>query len=267
MILTDYHLHSDFSGDSQAPMEQMIERGLALGLKTMCFTEHMDYGVCTEGMNFAVDTDAYREGFLRLREKYRGQIELLFGIELGIEARHAEFLKSYARAYPFDFIIGSSHIVDGIDPYYREFYEGRTEEASYRRYFESILEGLEAFSDIDVYGHLDYIVRYGPNKNRYFSYEKYSDVIDPVLEALIGKGIGLEINSGGFSRGLGVTNPCPEIIRAYGRMGGEIVTVGSDAHDPARIADGFGRVREILLDAGFRYYTVFHGRRPEFVRL
>lgn len=266
-ILADCHMHSDLSGDAHAPMEQMIQKGISLGLKTMCFTEHLDRGVCVEDMNFEVDMDAYNAAFWPLKEKYRDQIELLFGIEIGIEPRHGEFLKSFARAYDFDFIIGSSHLVDGIDVYYPEFYEGRTEEASYRRYFESVLESLDAFSDIDVYGHLDYVVRYGPNKNKFFSYERYRDVIDPILEALIEKGIGLEVNSGGFKRGLADTNPCPQIIRAYRRMGGEIVTVGSDAHDSEFIADKFDRVQDILWDCGFRYYTVYRKRKPEFVKL
>lgn len=266
-ILTDYHLHSSFSGDSRAPMEQMIERGLALGLKTMCFTEHMDKNVVDDGLNFEVDMDAYQEGFYRLKEKYRGQIELLFGIELGIETRYQKFLEEFSAAYDFDFIIGSSHIVDGVDPYWASYYEGRTEEAAYRRYFESIQENLAVFSNIDVYGHLDYVVRYGPNKNKYYSYEKYRDLIDPILRTLIEKGIGLEVNSGGYKRGLGVPNPCREVIQAYRSLGGEIVTVGSDAHAPEQIADEFARIQEILLECGFRYYTVFRDRKPEFLKI
>ena len=266
-IFTDYHMHSDFSGDSQAPMEQMIQRGIDLGLTTMCFTEHMDKNVINEGTNFEVDTKSYQEGFLPLKEKYRGQIELLFGIELGIEPRYQKFLEQYVQTYSFDFIIGSSHIVDGIDPYYPAYYEGRTEEEAYRRYFESVLENLTAFSDIDVYGHLDYIVRYGPNKNRYFSYEGYRDLIDPILKTLVEKGIGLEINSGGYRHGLGLPNPCPEIIKAYRQMGGEIVTVGSDAHAPEFIASHFDDVKELLLACGFSCYTIFRERRPEFIKI
>lgn len=267
MILTDCHLHSDFSGDSHTPMEEMIRQGIRLGLQTMCFTEHMDRGVGDDKVSFEVDMEAYRAGFLKMKEKYGGQIELLFGVELGIEAKYREFLKEFSGAWPFDFIIGSSHIVDGLDPFFAEFYEGRTEEQAYRRYFESILESLDAFSGMDVYGHLDYVVRYGPNKNRFYSYEKYRDVIDPILKRLIESGVGLEVNSGGFARGIGAANPCREIVCAYREMGGEIVTIGSDAHAPGAIADQFGRVQELLAAAGFRYYAVFRGRRPEFRKL
>ncbi len=266
-ILTDCHLHSSFSADSDTPMERMIERGLQLGLQTMCFTEHMDHGMLDNGVSFEVDTDAYRRGFLELKEKYRGKMELLFGIELGLEAQHAGFLREYSGTWEFDFVIGSSHTVEGKDPYFADFYEGRTEEEAYRTYFETIPKNLSAFSDVDTYGHLDYVVRYGPNKNRQYTYEKYRDVLDAALQSLIGHGVGLEINSAGYRQGLGNPNPCMDIIKAYRRMGGEIVTVGSDAHAPEWIAGEFGCIRELLLECGFRYYAVFRERKPYFLRL
>lgn len=266
-IKTDFHLHSDFSGDAQAPMEQMIQKGISLGLTAMCFTEHMDHQVMNEGISFMVDTQTYCDTFAYLQEKYRGQIELLFGIELGIEPQHRHFLTEYARAWDFDFIIGSSHIVDGIDPYFPVYFEKRPEEASYRRYFETIPENLSAFSDVDVYGHLDYIVRYGPNKSTFYSYEKYRDVIDAALKIMIDKNVGLEVNSAGIRKHLGFPNPHPDIIRRYLQLGGEIISVGSDSHDTDSIAADFELVRELLLKCGCRYYTVFRKRKPEFIRL
>lgn len=65
-------------------------------------------------------------------------------------------------------------MVHGFDPYYPEYYEGKTEAEAYREYFESILENIEAFGDFDVYGHIDYVVRYGPNKNREYTYRRYA---------------------------------------------------------------------------------------------
>lgn len=266
-IKTDFHLHSSLSADSDTPMEEMIKKGLSLGLKTMCFTEHMDYGITTEGLSFMVDTEAYREAYRRLREKYKNEIELLFGIELGLEPQNKVFLESYVHSWDFDFIIGSSHTIDHMDPYYPAFFENRPEEISYRRYFETIAENLQVFSDVDTYGHLDYIVRYGPNKDRNFSYKKYRDVIAPALHILIEKGIGLEVNSGGLYKGLSAPNPTADIIRAYRQMGGEIITIGSDAHRPKHIAYAFDTIQELLLECGFKYYTIFRQRKPEFVKL
>ena len=87
------------------------------------------------------------------------------------------------------------------------FWENHSEEEGYREYFESILENIATFDGFDVYGHIDYVVRYGPNKNANYSYQKYADIIDEILKALIIKGKGIEINTGGFKYGLGHPNP------------------------------------------------------------
>lgn len=84
-------------------------------------------------------------------------------------------------------MIGSSHVVNGIDPYYPAFYKGKTEHEAYTEYFESILDNLHSGADFDVYGHIDYVVRYGPDKNKYYSYEKYADIIDAILREIISR--------------------------------------------------------------------------------
>ena len=73
----------------------------------------------------------------------------------------------------------------GVDPYYPAYWENHTEEEGYQEYFESILENIAVFDGFDVYGHIDYVVRYGPNKNASYSYQKYADIIDEILKALI----------------------------------------------------------------------------------
>lgn len=270
-ILSDYHLHTSFSGDSEAPMESMIEKGIALGLKHMCFTEHMDmdyvYASGDPEAMFEVNTDSYLFDVIRYREKYADKIQLNFGIELGIQPHISKELAKYVKSYDFDFIIASSHLCNRKDPYYPSFYEGREEEEAYREYFLSILDNLKAFSNFDVYGHLDYVVRYGPNKDVNYSYDKYKDVLDKILEWLVDHEKGLEINTGGIFYGLRELNPCTDILRRYKELGGEIITVGSDAHAPERIAQGFDRAGEILQSCGYKYYTIFAKRTPEYIKI
>ena len=134
-------------------------------------------------------------------------------------------------------------------------------------YFESVLENLACFSEINVYGHIDYVVRYGPNKNREYSYGRYQDILDEILRTLITKGIGIELNTGGYHYGLGEPNPCTSVIKRYRQLGGEIITVGADAHAPEKIAYAFGKAAAILEECGFRYYTVFEGGKPYFLKL
>lgn len=272
MLLTaDCHMHSSFSGDSDTPMEEMIRQGIALGLKTMCFTEHqdMDFPDSPEGPGsiFLLNTDSYLYDLARLKEKYAGQIRILFGVELGLQPEILRKNAVYANSYDFDFIIGSSHVCHGKDPYYPAFYEGRSEEEAYREYFTSILENIQKFSNFDVYGHLDYVVRYGPSKDREYTYEKYRDILDRILELLLEKEKGLELNTGGIISGLRDFHPCTGILRRYKELGGEIITVGSDSHDAGHLAAHFDRAAEVLKACGFRYFTVFEKRVPEFVKL
>ena len=268
-ILWDCHMHSSFSADSDTPMEVMIHRAVETGLQGITFTEHLDpdYPATPDGLDFSLDIPAYKEKLAELSDIYKDKIQVRFGIELGLQMHLGEYFDSLLSQTPFDFVIGSSHLVHGYDPYYPEFFEGRKEFLCYMEYFESILENLHAFSEMDVYGHIDYIVRYGPNQNKYYTYERYQDILDEILRTVIARGRGIELNTGGFHYGLGEPNPCRAVIRRYRELGGEIITVGADAHGPEKIAYDFDKAAAILADCGFKYYTVFQNRKPEFVKL
>ena len=266
-MLWDTHMHTCFSGDSDAAPEAMIERSIALGLSGICFTDHLDYDYPEDPTLFLLDLDSYEKKVKDLQKRYDKKLPLRFGIELGLQphlaAKHTEVL----AAHNFDFVIGSSHVVHGYDPYYPAYYEGKTEYEAYYEYFSSILENIHAFQDFDVYGHLDYVVRYGPNKNADYTYQKYADIIDEILRTLIENGKGIELNTAGFKYGLGHPNPTEEILARYHELGGEILTIGADAHKPEHIAYDFQKVPAILKAVGFSYYTVFKNRKAEFLPL
>jgi len=270
-VKADFHLHSSFSGDSTAPMEDMILKGISLGLNTMCFTEHMDmdyvYLNPKEEGTFELNTDSYLYELIRLKEKYAGQIKILFGVELGVQPHLRRQLAVYAKSFDFDFIIASSHLCNRKDPYYPSFYEGRSDEEAYREYFNSVLDHLKTFENFDVYGHLDYVVRYGKTKDADYCYEKYRDVLDPILETILEKEKGIELNTGAINYHLKELNPCTDLLKRYRSLGGEIITVGSDAHKPDAVAKGFDYAADVLTACGFQYYTTFENRMPEFHRL
>lgn len=270
-ILSDYHLHSDFSGDSKTPMEKMIQRGMELGMKNMCFTEHMDmdyvYVQPEEAGMFELNTDSYLFDLIKYREKYADKINVCFGVELGVQPHISKELAKYVKEHDFDFVIASSHLCNRKDPYFPGFYEGREEEEAYREYLTSILDNLKKISNFNVYGHLDYVVRYGPNKDKNYTYEKYKDILDQILSWLVDHEKGIEINTGGIGYGLKELNPCTNIVKRYRELGGEIITIGSDAHNPDRIGEGFERAENILKECGFKYYAIFEKRMPEYVKL
>lgn len=120
-ITADCHLHSSFSGDSHTPMEQMILQGIRQGLTTMCFTEHNDFDYPEypdlPKDYFLLNTDSYLYDLARLKEKYADRIRLLFGIELGLQPEIARRNAAFVKSYDFDFVIGSSHVCHGKDPY------------------------------------------------------------------------------------------------------------------------------------------------------
>lgn len=269
-ILTDYHTHSHFSGDCDTPTEIMIEKAISLGMTHLCFTEHLDpdYPVREgESLNFDLDIPKYREEFLILKDKYKEKIQLLWGVELGLQNHIYPTLHKYVQENPFDFVIGSSHLCGSGDPYYPDFFEGKNEDDVYALYFSFILENVQNFSDYDVYGHLDYIVRYGPNKDARYSYEKYRDIFDPILKTIIEKGKGIELNTGGVKYGLKELHPCTAVLKRYKELGGEIITVGSDAHKPENLLHHFSRAKGILEECGFKHYTIFQERKPIFIPL
>jgi len=273
MITADFHLHSSHSGDSDTAMEDMILAGIEKGLNTMCFTEHNDFDFPDSdedpGSIFLLNTDSYLYDLLKYKEKYADKIKILFGVELGLQAAPETFRKNavFARSYDFDFIIGSSHICNGKDSYYPAFYEGRSEEEAYMEYFTSIIDNIKKFTNFDVYGHLDYVVRYGPNKDKNYSYEQYKDVFDKILTLLIENGKGIELNTGGLEKSTRDFNPCMDVVRRYRELGGEIITIGSDAHYTSDIAKHFAKAEEVLKECGFKYYSVFENRVAEFKRL
>lgn len=266
-MLWDTHMHCAFSGDSDTAPELMIESAIKKGLDGICFTDHFDYDYPEEPESFLLDFPAYYKKIMTLKEKYASSISILWGVELGLQPHLSAMLTELLDTYPFDFVIGSSHVVHGQDPYFFAFFEGKTEKEAYTEYFVSILENIDAFSGFDVYGHIDYVVRYGPNRNADYSYAKYADVLDEILKKLISLGKGIEINTGGLKYGLGHPNPCEEIIKRYHELGGEIITLGADAHKPEHVAYDFEKVPGILRECGFSYYTIFKNRKPEFIPL
>lgn len=267
MIICDYHNHTIFSADSDATAESMIEKAIELGLSCLCMTDHMDLDFPYPELDFTFSLPEYFKKHADLRERYADKITLLTGIELGLQPGIASQMSEILNNWNFDFVIGSSHLVDRMDPYFPEYWANKTEFQGTVRYFETILENIASFDSIDVYGHIDYIVRYGPTKAENYSYQQYKEILDEILKTLISKNIGLELNTAGLKYGLGFAHPHTDILKRYKELGGEIITIGSDAHKPEHLAYDFHKVPGILKECGFKYYTLFKNRKPKFIKL
>lgn len=268
MITADYHVHSAFSSDSEASMESMVEKAISLGLTRICFTDHIDYDFPKQyHLRFEFDVDEYFAKLSHLKESYKNQIQILSGVECGLRPYLADRFQKLVTTHPFDFVICSSHLIQDMDPYHKDFWNGRTKKEGLDLYFDSILANIEAYDNFDVYGHLDYVIRYVPDKDTTYDYADYAEKIDAILMVLIKNGKGIEVNTAGYKYGLDTPNPKAEIITRYLALGGRILTIGSDGHKPEHLAYDFTKARELLLSLGVKEYTVFEQRKPIFLPL
>jgi histidinol-phosphatase (PHP family) len=183
---------------------------------------------------------------------------------MGLDSNLKEELYSFTEGYNFDFVIGSSHTVNGKNPYYREFFEEETEESAILKYFESILENVKNITNYCVYGHLDYIMRFCPKQNHDFKLSDYYDLFSEILKTIVNNEKGIEVNTSGLRYGLKYPRPHPEILKLYKQLGGEIITIGSDSHSPETVGFAFYFVTDLLKSIGFKYYSTFKAMRPDF---
>ena len=265
----DVHMHCRYSADSTAEPKDMVEAAMKQGLDGICFTDHedLDYPKMPDEPDYLVDFASYFPEMDALREKYEGKIEIRRGVEVGLQSQVAAQNKQIVENYPFDFVIGSVHVINGKDPYYPSFFESRSEIESFEEYFRCTLENIHVFSDFDVLGHIGYLVRYAPHQKEYYDPANYQDMLDEILKYLVERGKGIECNTSGYAFHLGSPIPGEKILRRYKELGGEILTIGADAHVPENVGGGFKETRELLLECGFHYYTVFSGRKAQFLPL
>lgn len=275
-------------------MDGQIRAAIAAGMDSICFTDHVDLdspylnapgGADNPENNFRIDYDRYREMYLIEKVKYAGKIRLFFGVEMGLNAAYAQQINQYLEEHKdFDFVIGSTHSSRGMDPYYDSFFASAEETGQnaahpaasgesfdpYRRYFEDALENVRTFTNFDTYGHLDYVLRYGPGKadgstperTSTYYYEKYADLIDRILFELILNGKALEINTSSLKKGFPETNPGKAVLQKFHDFGGQLVTIGADAHTPDGVAYGFDQAARLLRECGYTQYATFEARQP-----
>lgn len=272
MITTDMHVHSSFSSDSNEDPRNIIDTAIQKGYSYVYFTDHHDIDFPVHpsepNLDFQLNFEQYITTLSSLKEEYQNRIEVRIGVEMGICPDTVKKLAPLTQKYPFDFIIASSHITSFSkgDPYYPEYYTSKNYVQDYREYFLSELENVRLTSSFDVYGHLDYALRYCPDPTFPYQFQDYADIFEDLLKHLIEQGKGIEINTSGITK-IGHPHPHLEILKLYKKLGGEIITIGSDAHNKNNIGFHFDTAENLLKECGFSYYTVFQKRKPLFIPL
>lgn len=269
MIFPDYHLHSSFSSDADYDIIDIIKSAQKKDINSICITDHydMDFPIYPDepDMTFYLNTEEYYKRMSSVKEQFAPDFDLRIGVELGMMPHIGDKLNDYVFSHPeLDFIIASVHIVDGFDPYRPDYFVGKTDYQAYLRYFETILDSLKVFTNYNVLGHMDYILRYGKTKADNFKATDYYDIFKEIINIIVQNGKGLEINTGSLYKNLDFPHPHKDILKLYKDAGGEIITIGSDAHKPEYIGYGFDKAKEILSSLGFKYYCTFSKQSPEF---
>jgi histidinol-phosphatase (PHP family) len=258
--ITDYHMHTRLSCDGRDTMEEMCRAAIEHGLEEIAITDHLDGHPLDHCPNF-YRADAYFAELARCRELFAGQLTIRAGVEVGDPHRFPERLAPTLAAWPYDFAIGSVHWIEDVAPFGREFFLAHAADWAWSGYFREA-SSLARADHFDVVGHLDMIKREGTEFYGPFQCDPYCDVVRDTLKTLIERGKGIEINTSGWRKSANEPSPALPILRWYAELGGEILTIGSDAHRTEHVALRRADAVEMARQAGLRWLTTFESRRP-----
>jgi len=260
--LVDYHMHSTYSIDGSSTIHELCQSAVSKGIKEIAITDHFEP---TPGDPFYLpyDQKGYWSDITKAKQRFKGKLKIRLGVELGQPFYFQEGTKAILRNFPYDYVIASAHkLPDGRDMSEMDY--GRITEADICELYLKQLGELLKWEDFDCIGHLDLIKRYsagvyGKNLSLTCQYE----LLTQVLNRVIAKGKGIEINTSGLRQKPKETMPGLDVLSMYHDLGGEILTLGSDAHKAEDIGKGINEAVIIAAQAGFRFITAFENRKPQ----
>lgn len=267
--LFDNHNHSEFSFDGKrTSVESSAMSAKNKGLGGICFSDHCDFYVPPMKATFEdlvpeyFDVTQQQNEIDRVQELCGKEFKILKGIEIGMYEECHEQIRTTLNDNDFDQIIASVHYIDRTDPYYGGFYDGKDWKQAYGRYLETIYREMTWLQDFDIMAHYDYVARYAPYPQASILYRDFSDIFDETFRYLISEGKALEINTKSYQDYNGRTPQLDTgLLMRYKDMGGEIISLGSDSHDPARTGDKFAHYASLLKSLGFRWTAHYEKRK------
>ncbi len=257
--MKDCPVYTNLSYDGRATMQEYIDVALSKNVDEITFIEHCDI---SDGLPISLlNIDLIKYHYEYIKTKDSSSIPINFGLGVGLRPEYVVDIQKEVSKYPFDFIVGSSNTVANRDigedkTFFKEF----TQHEAYMLYFNEVLKNIELYDDYDVYGHLDYIIRYGNYANKNLNYKDYQEIFDAILHALIKKDNGLEVNSAAYRFGNTFPNPNIEILKKYKDYSGKILTIGSDAYKSRELARNLDLTIDAIESCGFEEICVFHKR-------
>jgi histidinol-phosphatase (PHP family) len=267
MFLCDYHTHTRFSfdGDPAATHDAMCRRALEVGLSDIAFTDHCDVNAEAEGLyDTPYDADAAFAAMMEVKEKYKGRLNVVCGIELGNPHQYPAEARAVLDAHPYDFVIGSLHNLRDVPDFYFMKFEDMGEGLIRRLFDRALDETLEAaqFEGITTVGHITYMHRYVTQAGKSFCFKPYYEKLTHLYRTMILRDVALELNVSTLWKGLGIAMPTMELLKLYKDCGGKLITVGTDSHSPQTLGKALRKGYAILETVGFHeVVTVENGQR------
>ncbi len=275
----DCHTHTRFSVDSDADIIGMIEKAMSLGLSAYAVTDHCECNrwyseehypdeTTYRYFDFGRDFENSVTAVTKLKEKYDGKLNLICGVEMGQGNQVPEIAEKIVSDKRLDFVIGSMHQLPKTEDFAFIEYDKMTVEEMEKlleKYFMEVYN-LSKWGKFDILGHLTYPLRYIEDKgNIKVDMSRYEEIIREIFKTIIYNGKGIEINTSGLRQKYGKPFPEYRFVKMYKELGGEILSVGSDAHTVADLGKGVADGAEIAKQAGFKYLCYFKERKPQFL--
>lgn len=262
MYLCDSHSHTLFS-DARNTVAEMCEAALGR-VDEICITDHFEPVLEFSGIYQDYDEDNAEKQIREQAERFKGKLTVSYGIELGEPHQEPEKTKRFLSAHDFDFTIGSLHSLREKDDFCHYDYRGYTEDELknvINDYIEETHEMIE-FGGFCSLGHFGYPLRYFYACGREYDLLAHKSGIEKMLTLLINNEIALEVNTASLHYSLAKVLAYPEIVDIYYRMGGRLVTIGSDTHATDDIGHAIPDVQQMLKDIGFTEFTVYRKKQP-----
>lgn len=259
----DFHTHNRRCGHAKGEIRDYIEAAIDNGLSMIGIADHSPYFSSEEDQPYPhiamgiSEFQDYVTEVLRLKEEYKGKIEVLLGVESDFFPEKTEIYRRNFDKYPFDYIIGSVHEVGGINIFKKERWDGlstaqklQTKETYYRLIAQSSRSGM-----FQILGHIDAMKGFYPS----FS-SIQTDAVEQTLKVISEYELVIEVNTSGKTKSCGGWYPADDILERALYYGVR-VTFGSDAHDPERVGDDFEQVRQKLKEIGYKEWSYFKEKR------
>jgi len=263
--MTDFHIHTSFSPDGTSTIEEYCLQAQSIGCTHFAVCDHLDIGYPDRRFESIISPSFYISTIEKARKLFP-ELNISLGMEAGYIPSSALQTAMHLSMLPLDFVINSVHVVDGQDPYFPEYFENKTRENAYNRYLECVYESLDAPYDFSVLGHITYVSRTAPYLPAAIEWRDAKEILDAILLRTVYLGKGLEINTSSI-KSTGSTMPTESILRRFNELGGEIVTIASDAHNISRLCSNYSYASTLLQQCGFEYTAVFQNMQPIMLKL